>query len=47
MEAAILDAKKRGDSLGGYLRLYVDGIPARSRRAGVRQARRACSRRPS
>jgi len=27
MEAAILDAKKRGDSLGGYLRLYVEGIP--------------------
>jgi chorismate synthase len=27
MEAAILDAKKRGDSLGGYLRLYAEGIP--------------------
>jgi chorismate synthase len=27
MEAAILEAKKRGDSLGGYLRLYVDGVP--------------------
>src|SRR5258708_582917 len=27
MEAAILDAKKRGDSLGGYLRLYVEGVP--------------------
>jgi chorismate synthase len=27
MEAAILDAKKRGDSLGGYVRLYVDGVP--------------------
>jgi chorismate synthase len=27
MEAAILDAKKRGDSLGGYVRLYAEGIP--------------------
>jgi len=27
MEAAILDAKKRGDSLGGYLRLYAEGVP--------------------
>jgi chorismate synthase len=27
MEAAILEAKKRGDSLGGYVRLYVRGVP--------------------
>ena len=27
MEAAILDAKKHGDSLGGYLRLYAEGVP--------------------
>ena len=27
METAILDAKKRGDSLGGYLRLIVQGVP--------------------
>jgi chorismate synthase len=27
MEAAILEAKKRGDSLGGYVRLYADGVP--------------------
>jgi chorismate synthase len=27
MEAAILEAKKRGDSLGGYVRLYVEGVP--------------------
>jgi chorismate synthase len=27
MEAAILEAKKNGDSLGGYVRLYVQGIP--------------------
>jgi len=27
MEAAILEAKKNGDSLGGYVRLYVTGIP--------------------
>jgi len=27
MEAAILDAKKNGDSLGGYLRLYAEGVP--------------------
>ncbi len=27
MERAILEAKKRGDSLGGYLRLYVTGVP--------------------
>ena len=27
METAILDAKKRGDSLGGYLRLLVHGVP--------------------
>jgi chorismate synthase len=27
MEVAILDAKKRGDSLGGYVRLYAEGIP--------------------
>ncbi|MBA3846261.1 MAG: chorismate synthase [Planctomycetes bacterium] len=27
MEVAILDAKKRGDSLGGYVRLMVDGVP--------------------
>ena len=28
MEAAILEAKKNGDSLGGYVRLYVSGVPA-------------------
>ena len=28
MEAAILDAKKRGDSLGGFIRLVVQGVPA-------------------
>jgi chorismate synthase len=27
MEAAILEAKKRGDSLGGYVRLFVQGVP--------------------
>ncbi len=27
MEAAILEAKKQGDSLGGYLRLVVHGVP--------------------
>ena len=27
MEAAILEAKKQGDSLGGYVRLYVTGMP--------------------
>lgn len=27
METAILDAKKRGDSLGGYIRLVVQGLP--------------------
>lgn len=27
METAILDAKKRGDSLGGYVRLVVAGLP--------------------
>jgi len=27
MESAILDAKKKGDSLGGYVRLYVTGVP--------------------
>ncbi|HKQ67970.1 MAG TPA: chorismate synthase [Polyangiaceae bacterium] len=27
MEAAILAAKKRGDSLGGYVRLYATGLP--------------------
>ncbi len=27
METAILEAKKRGDSLGGYLRLIVQGMP--------------------
>jgi len=27
MEAAILEAKKRGDSLGGYVRLYAEGVP--------------------
>ncbi len=27
MEVAILEAKKRGDSLGGYVRLYADGVP--------------------
>jgi chorismate synthase len=27
IEDAILDAKKRGDSLGGYVRLYADGVP--------------------
>ena len=27
METAILDAKKRGDSLGGFLRLVVHGVP--------------------
>jgi len=27
MEKAILEAKKRGDSLGGYVRLYVRGVP--------------------
>lgn len=27
MEAAILEAKKLGDSLGGYVRLYVQGLP--------------------
>lgn len=28
MEEAILDAKKSGDSLGGYVRLLVSGVPA-------------------
>jgi chorismate synthase len=28
MEAAILEAKKQGDSLGGYLRLRIEGVPA-------------------
>jgi chorismate synthase len=27
MEEAILEAKKNGDSLGGYVRLYVEGVP--------------------
>src|SRR5260221_691086 len=27
METAILGAKRRGDSLGGYVRLYVTGVP--------------------
>jgi chorismate synthase len=27
MEAAILEAKRRGDSLGGYLRLRITGVP--------------------
>jgi chorismate synthase len=27
MEQAILEAKKRGDSLGGYVRIYADGVP--------------------
>ena len=27
MESAIIDAKKRGDSLGGYIRLIVHGLP--------------------
>ena len=27
METAILDAKKRGDSLGGYIRVVVHGVP--------------------
>jgi chorismate synthase len=27
MEAAILEAKKRGDSLGGYVRIFVEGVP--------------------
>ena len=27
METAILEAKKHGDSLGGYLRLLVQGVP--------------------
>jgi chorismate synthase len=27
MQAAILDAKKKGDSLGGCVRLYVQGVP--------------------
>nr|MBA2480189.1 chorismate synthase [Planctomycetota bacterium] len=28
MEAAILAAKKRGDSVGGYVRLFIQGLPA-------------------
>jgi chorismate synthase len=27
MEEAILDAKKRGDSLGGYVRVFAEGVP--------------------
>src|SRR5690606_7744596 len=27
METAILEAKKRGDSLGGYIRLVIAGLP--------------------
>ena len=40
MEGAILDAKKRGDSLGGYVRLRGRRNPSGARRTGVRQARR-------
>src|SRR5262249_30864682 len=27
MEEAIVEAKKRGDSLGGYVRVFVEGVP--------------------